>query len=344
MRRKRYYSRRRHIGRRKKSPETIFWLITLTILVIGIGAFAAHSGLIRAAFEPAPKDDFLVLPTEVQIEEEPEKPLWEPKVPTTHTNILLLGLDNQGMCDTVMVISYNMETFESALISIKRDTYISDQTWGHNDSGQNHLAWANQQGMGQEKDYHAGAMLTAKTVEELLGIDLHAYASITFEGFEELIDLVGGVVIEVAPEFAARQGATIPTGRQRLNGEQALIYARHRQNPRIPEPGSESQHEDRVRRNQRLLKAILEQCKTLESDELINIANQLDSMLHTTLDDWDILDLANVLYNRDLENIKSVILPGEGKSVYEEQINKDIYYFFLDVENTDLILGELGLK
>lgn len=344
MRRKKYYGRRRQVGRRKKSPETIFWIITLTILMLGGGAIIAQSGLIKAAFEQVPVDENQVLPTEVQIEEEPEKPVWEPKIPVTHTNILLLGLDNQGMCDTVMVISYNMETFDSAIISIQRDTYISEQTWGHDDSGQSHLAWANQQGMGQERDYHAGAMLTAKTVEELLGIELHAYASITFEGFVELIDLIGGVVVDVAPEFTIRQGTTLPSGRQRLNGEQALIYARHRQNPRIPEPGSDSQHGDRIRRNQKLLKAILEQCKTLESNELIIIADQLDDRLYTTLEDWDILELANVLYNRDLQAIKSVILPGEGKSVYEEQINTDIYYFFLDFEKTDLILGELGLK
>lgn len=344
MRRRKYYGRRRHIGRRKKSPETIFWIITLTIMVIVAGAMVAHSGLIGVAFEPTPVDEISVLPTEVQIEKEHEKPLWEPKSPVTHTNILLLGLDDQGMSDTVMVISYNMETFDSAIISLQRDTYISGQTWGQDDSGQNHLAWANQQGMGQERDYHAGAILTAKTVEDLLGIDLHAYASITFGGFVELIDLVGGVVVEVAPEFAMRQGTALPTGRQRLNGEQALVYARHRQNPRIPEPSSDSQHGDRIRRNQKLLKALLEQCKTLESNELIKIAEKLEDKLYTTLDDWDMLALVNILYNRDLQKIESIILPGEGKSVFEEQINTDIYYFFLDFEKTDLILGELGLK
>lgn len=347
MRKRKYHDRRRYIGRRKKSPESIFWIITLIILVVGGGAFAIHIGLLdflQANDKPTNVEVNQVLTSDIQEEETAEPPVWEPRIPTTHTNILLLGLDNHGMCDTVMIISYHMETFNSAIISIKRDTFIEEQTWGEFGSGQNHLAWANQQGMGPERDYHAGAMLTAKTVEELLGLELHAYASITFDGFTELIDLLGGVVVDVAPEFSTRQGTPLPIGRQRLNGEQALIYARHRQNPRIPEPGSDSQHGDRIRRNQKLLRAILEQCKTLDSNELLQIADQLEDSLYTTLDDWDILDLANVLYNRDLDEIESIILPGTGERVYEEQINTEIYYFFLDFEKTDLILGELGLK
>lgn len=344
MRRKYYRGHGRSIGRRRKSPETMFWTVIMGLLVLAGGAFLAHSTFFSAQNDPPSYETNQVLPTEVQLEERAEKPVWEPKEPDTHTNILLLGLDNQGMCDSAMIVTYDMQTFESAIISIQRDTFIGNQTWGNNNSGQNHLAWANQQGMGQDGDFHAGARLTAMTVENLLGIDLHAYATITFDGFVEMIDLIGGVIVEVAPEFALRDGTKIPTGRQRLNGNQALIYARHRQNPRIPEPGSESQHGDRVRRNQRLLKAILEQCKTLNSDELLNITNQLDNRLHTTLDDWDILDLANVLYNRDPKEIKSIILPGAGEMVYEDRIDREIYYYFLDFEATDTILEELGLK
>jgi polyisoprenyl-teichoic acid--peptidoglycan teichoic acid transferase len=339
-------NRRRKFGQRKRSPESIFWSMLLVFLLL-VGMSVLGYFLIFSPWLIAGAGRTETLPTAVDIEE-PEQIehnwAWEPKVPVTHTSILLLGLDSHGMCDVIMVVSYDMKTFESSLVSIKRDTFVPFQQWAGKEAGQDHLAWANNRGMGREKDYHAGAMLTALTVEELLGIDLHAYASVTFEGFTELVDLIGGVEINVDPAFANREGGALPTGLQRLNGDQALIYARHRQNPRIPEPESASQAEDRVIRNQRLLKAILEQGKTLESDELEIIIEGIEDRLYTSMDSWDILALANVMYNRDLDAMRSEILPGEGEIVKPERIDHETYYFFLDFEKTNAILQELGLK
>jgi LCP family protein required for cell wall assembly len=334
-------AQRRSIGRRRKSPETIFWIITITALVLAGAGFLLHNILFASDQR---HNDTSAQPVAVSLEEPAAYREWVPKTPTTHTTILLLGLDNHGMSDVIMLLSYDMQTFDSSLISIMRDSFVHNQTWAAKDLGQDHLAWANYRGMGQDKDFHAGAKLAAATIEDLLGIDIHAYASISFEGFVSLVDLIGGVELDVAPEFANREGGPLPTGPQRLNGEQALIYARHRQNPRIPEPGSTSQDGDRVRRNQRLLKALLEQCKTIETDQLMAIMEELDDRLHTSMEDWDILDLANLLYNRDTEAIETVVLPGEGELVFQELIEQEVYFYFIDFEDSDLILQELGLK
>lgn len=334
-------AQRRSVRRRKKSPETIFWIITLTTLILAGAGFLLHNMLFTS---DKLYTDTPALPVAVSLENPTNHGEWEPKKPTTHTSILLLGLDNHGMSDVIMLLSYDMQTFDSSLISIMRDSFVHNQTWAAKDLGQDHLAWANYRGMGKYKDYHAGARLAAATIEGLLGIDIHAYASISFEGFVSLVDLIGGVELDVAPDFANREGGPLPTGRQRLDGEQALIYARHRQNPRIPEPGSTNQDGDRVRRNQRLLKALLEQCKTLETDQLMAIMEELDDHLHTSMEDWDILDLANLLYNRDTEAIETVVLPGEGELVFQELIEQEIYYYFIDFEESDLVLQELGLK
>jgi polyisoprenyl-teichoic acid--peptidoglycan teichoic acid transferase len=334
-------TQRRSVGRRRKSPETIFWIITITALVLTGAGFLLHNILFASDQR---HNDTSALPVAVSLEEPAAYREWEPKTPTTHTSVLLLGLDNHGMSDVIMLLSYDMQTFDSSLISIMRDSFVHNQTWAAKDLGQDHLAWANYRGMGQDDDYHAGAKLAAATIEDFLGIDIHAYASISFEGFVSLVDLIGGVELEVAPEFANREGGPLPTGRQRLDGEQALIYARHRQNPRIAEPGSSSQDGDRVRRNQRLLKALLEQCKTIETDQLMAIMEELDDHLHTSMEDWDILDLANLLYNRDTEAIETVVLPGEGELVFQELIEQEVYYYFINFEESDLILQELGLK
>ncbi len=350
----------RTVGRQKMPPETVFWIVLVVALALGGAGFWLHNNILASTRspevieqeEPAKSDseedlndhpELTVEEPPVEIEA-PDKQVWTAKPTDSHTSILLLGLDNHGLSDLIMVLSYDMETYESSLISIKRDTFVHKQLWAAQDSGLDHLTFAHYYGMGPQKDFHAGARLAAGTIEDMLGIELHAYVSITFEGFISLVDLIGGVVIDVAPQFAQREGGALPVGRQRLNGEQALTYARHRQNPRIAEPGSTSQDEDRIRRNQRLLKAIFEQCKTLETDELLAVADQLENKLYTSLEDWDILTLANILYNRDPAMIKTVILPGESRLVFQEQVERDVYYYFLNFEESDRILKELGLK
>lgn len=340
MRRKK--QSRRTFGRRKKSPETVFWTVFIILLVLGGAAFFAYKFFIlpplRAAAPVAEVE------TESLEEVSGEFPLWVPKEPLTHTNILLLGLDDHGMSDVVMVISYDMESFKSVLLSLKRDTFVPGQTWAKKDSGQDHLAWANNRGMGQEKDYHAGANLAAYTVEDLLGIDIHAYASITFEGFTKMVDLIGGVELDISPAFEEISASGLKAGWQKLNGKQALFYSRHRQNPRIPEPGAEDQAADRVIRNQRLLKALLMQAKNLSGDEMLGIVEDLDENLCTSMDDWTILELANVLYNAGPDEMKTILLPGHGELAYQSRIDNATYYYYLDFEACDSILQEWGLK
>lgn len=273
-----------------------------------------------------------------------DNPAWEPAEPEDFMSILLLGIDDHGMCDQVMIFTYDLYTFDASLISIKRDTYVEDQTWAVKELGQDHLAWANYRGMGSAEDYHAGARLTALTVEEMLGIDLHAYGSITMDGFTALIDLIGGVEVDVPAGFAEREGRTLPTGLQRLDGEEALLFARHRQNPRIPEPGSTSEDGDRIRRNHQLIKAMFEQAEQMESEELMDTVNAIDNKFYTSMDDWDILEMLNLVYYSDLDELETAVLPGEGKETYQERLEDYTYYFYLDHEETGRILADFGLK
>ena len=343
---------------KKSSPPKINPLIKPSVMIACALVLIATNlwifNALNASDQPVYPDNEQVK-EEVEEVAETEQPLWKPAVPDTRSNILLLGLDRQGFSDEIIIASYDIETFESAIISINRSTYVSDQTWAKQHSGQNHLAWASNQGMGGEGDYHAGARLASYTVEKLLGIPIHGYASIDHENFVKLVNLIGGVEIYVDLDFAAIKPTKsdnisnpLPTGLKSLNGEQAYFYARYRggmQNyPRIPEPGSQDAVSDRVFRNQRLLKAILDQCLTLEADELIDIAEELKNKVNTSLEDWDIIELVNLLFNQSPQKVEMVVLPGEEQIIYQERINKDIAYFFLDFMECDKILQELGLK
>ncbi len=326
-----------------KGKSTGFYLnLALTLFLVGALIYVAFLALGPDA-EPDPTAQIDLLPPPETTDQPVTQP---PTAPGPQVNILLLGLDQRGLSDAIVLVTYNLDTSTGAIVSIKRDTYVPFQTWSEKGQGHDALGWASYVGM----DYGSGPYLAeasymAETIELLLGIRIDFYAAIDFTGLVSLIDLLGGVELNVAPAFTAKYGALLPSGRQRLNGEQALVFARHRQHPRIPEAGSLSEDGDRIIRNQNLLKAVIEQCRSLGTDRLLAVYEALEDDLHTNMTDWDLLELANLLYNyEDLQQIKQAVLPGELRKVHEEKINKEIEYFLLDQAASTALLIELGLK
>lgn len=93
-----------------------------------------------------------------------------------------------------------------------------------------------------------GAALQIEAVEEFLGIEIDHVAIVDFTGFEDLIDAVGGVTVDVPQKLCAdisggagggQGGVTLRLGKgeNTLNGEKALAYARVRKPSECPGPG-----------------------------------------------------------------------------------------------------------
>lgn len=77
--------------------------------------------------------------------------------------------------------------------------------------------------------YNEGPERLAATVSQSLGIPIHHYVEVDFVGFKQIIDELGGV--ELCVGYAARDvhsGLSIQPGCQRLDGVQALAFARSR--------------------------------------------------------------------------------------------------------------------
>jgi LCP family protein required for cell wall assembly len=93
-----------------------------------------------------------------------------------------------------------------------------------------------------------GAALQIKTIEQFLGIEIDHVAIVDFTGFEDLIDAVGGVEVDVPQKLCAdisggagggQGGVTLhlKKGENTLNGEKALAYSRIRKPSECPGPG-----------------------------------------------------------------------------------------------------------
>ena len=94
-----------------------------------------------------------------------------------------------------------------------------------------------------------GAGAQTEAVEDFLGIDIDHVAIVNFTGFEDLIDAVGGVVVDVPEKICAdisggagggQGGSTVRLGKgeNTLSGEKALTYARLRKPSPCPGPGA----------------------------------------------------------------------------------------------------------
>ncbi len=134
--------------------------------------------------------------------------------------------------DTLMLIRAGGGAFRK--LSIPRDSYA--EIPGHETTKIN-AAFA-----------FGGAALQIKTIEQFLGIEVDHVAIVDFTGFEDLIDAVGGVTVDVPHKICAdisggagggQGGFTLRLGKgeNTLDGEKALIYSRIREPSECPGPG-----------------------------------------------------------------------------------------------------------
>jgi LCP family protein required for cell wall assembly len=118
--------------------------------------------------------------------------------------------------DTIMVLRFDPSTNSGALLSLPRDLFVPISGTGK----KNRINSA----------YAAGPDVLVKTIQEALGIPIHHYVEIDFNGFKKMVEAVGGV--NVWFDYPSRDKHTglfvEQTGCVKLDGVQALQFARSR--------------------------------------------------------------------------------------------------------------------
>jgi LCP family protein required for cell wall assembly len=159
----------------------------------------------------------------------PALPAWDRK---GRVNILLMGLDglaSQGRyrrADSLIVASFDPATNSAVLIGIPRDVYVTIHSPKGDIRNRINTAYV----WGELYNYPGGGpALQMRTVGELLGIPIHNYVSVYFDGFSKLIDAIGGIDINVPTAIRDNfTGWSFNTGMQHMDGKRALQYARSR--------------------------------------------------------------------------------------------------------------------
>jgi LCP family protein required for cell wall assembly len=225
-------------------------------------------------------------------------PAW---TDTERLNVLLLGIDSRGdssstlNTDTMIVLSLDPVNKTAAMLSIPRDIYI-DRPGVLTDKINAAYAFG-------------GYDLTRRVVEELLGIQLNAYALVDFDAFTKIVDAVGGVVIDVrrpvrdesypTPDYGVER-LDITAGPQLMDGQAALQFARSRH---------DTNDYSRAQRQQLVLSAL--RTRISEGDFLRGLPALLDrvgSAVQTNFDPANILPLARFGTGIDGNAIRSEVL------------------------------------
>lgn len=266
-------------------------------------------------------------------------------------NILLVGEDYGEKSDAIMLMSIDNNHKKMKFMSFQRDTYVAIPN--HGDDKLNNAF------------YLGGIDLLSNTVEVNFGIAIDKYIITDINNFIKIVDILGGVEIELSTEEIKYINAQIDVNDQtsktsfipidrnaqkqvvNLDGYQAMWYVRNRGAESlggVPAYSFSGDDWDRTNRQRKLLIAIMASLKKATVDEILEITNNVGPNITTNLKKEDILFLvSNSLTYLEYEPTETTVptqgtwkysIADNGLNIIEvtdwEQMRKDVASFIYE--------------
>lgn len=244
---------------------------------------------------------------EKTIEENPELKPEDPKEEVI-VNTLFMGID-EARSDTMIVVSYNKENQKITLISIPRDTRVEIPGYGFDK-------------INSAAARKEGTALAMETVGNVLGIPIHHYVKVTFKGAEKIVDILGGVEVNVPKGMDYEDPVQnlyihLKSGLQVLNGKDAVKFARFRS-------GYSDQDLGRIKAQQQLIKAFIDKLVSPQMiPKALSLVDAMSKCVKTNMDSGTIAGYAMNVKDIKMDNIKFYTLPGEAG--YKNKVSYFLY-------------------
>lgn len=247
--------------------------------------------------------------------------------------ILIMG-ESTGMSDTIIACSYNPETQNVSMLSIPRDTYVTNENYKY--SAYNKINSLHSGGETPEK--------TVQAVNEITGLDINYYILVDTEALIKLVNLIEGVYFDVPIDMNYDDDGQdlhihLAKGYQKLTGEQVEQVVRFRHNndgtSYPPDYGDEDYGRMKTQRN--IIIEIAKQTIKLKNiTEIKNILNIMKEDVKTNINFNNIIDYVPYAVNVDMSTIKTAQLPGlsENRRGYG-------WFFYHNEEETKKLVDEL---
>lgn len=216
--------------------------------------------------------------------------------PPDRINLLLLGTrganDPRGglLTDTILIVSIDQSHQRLALVSVPRDLYVTLSLT--NRQHKINAAYA----IGQT---HTGSGLefAMDTLARTTGIRIHHGVRVDMLAFERLVDMLGGIEVDVQQDFVGTtsERLVVRRGRVRMDGPTALAYVTSRKS---------SSDFDRSRRQREVVRALRTKAAQLRDPlSLLELLDMLGSHVRTTMSPQEIRAFVSLAQNLDYSTI-----------------------------------------
>ena len=238
-------------------------------------------------------------------------------------NILISGIDTYGSItkvsrsDVNILVTVNPSTHSILLTSIPRDYYVLLPEFNEYD-----------------KLTHAGIYgieTSVSAVENLLDTTINYYIKVNFTSLIDIVDAIGGITVESNYDFTTQDGYHFTKGTNKLNGKEALSFARERK---------AFADGDRIRgQNQELILASLIN-KAMSASIITNyvdLLNALDDKFVTNITDEEITDfIKKQISEMPSWNINAISLDGSNAYDYTYSYKSQKLYVMKPYEESVL--------
>lgn len=269
------------------------------------GGFYWNSSFARLIFDSWVHDPTRVLDPARALEEfTPGKQLPPDKQHVV--TVLLLGCDkdyderrpvplkdSRGRSDAILIARVDFDNQTISALSIPRDTAV--EIPGRNGVHKINAAHA-----------YGGPELTRETIRSVFGIDADYYATLDFDGFQKVVDALGGIEVNVqkAMKYDDNWGnlhIDLKPGLQTLTGYQAMGYVRMRHN---------DSDMARAERQQQFLEALRGKVKDPRNFlKLPGVLEAIATSIQSNMTQGQMLALGNFARTLQRENIELATLP-----------------------------------
>jgi len=217
-------------------------------------------------------------------------------------NILLVGkdassADGRPRTDSMIVVSINKATNSLSMVSLMRDLYVQIPG-GYSDNRINAA-------------YRFGGIdLLNATIEKNFGIVIDGNIEVGFAQFATIIDILGGVEIELTQAEASylqRYGyPKVVPGKNQLGGHAALVYCRIRE--------IDSDHQ-RTERQRKLLLTLASRAQNMSATQVWEVINSVLPYVRTDMSESELFDVitAGIQALLSGNGIKSGKVPQSGQ-------------------------------
>jgi len=307
---------RRRKSRRNRKFGCFGFVVVLLLIAIGVAGFYAWNvyrnveQTTTVLYTEKPEEQVLVREESIDIQQE-EKPF----------SVLLLGIDtgdmgrvDQGRSDVMMVATVNPNTNRTTITSIPRDSLIDIVGYGTQDKINHAYAFG-------------GVAMSVNTVQNLLEIPIDFTVSVNMQGFEDIVDAVGGVTLTPTDTFS-QDGFQFYEGQSTfMDGTMALAYSRNRY-----DTGGDY---GRQARQRQLIDGILHSALNVSTLWNYNeILASLQGNVHTDITFEDMLTIFNN-YRGAIDTIENFQLSGSGSMI------DGVYYEILDSSSLAEVINQL---